>query len=204
MSQSPLTNQLLPLFWPTEQHLDVAIGVGHPARTLAYPIQLSTAIANFAICIGLLYMKLPAEVANRIARDLDEAFVGNFKTDPHNGRVSDVLRLESERNLWVKWSNSSAMDTCSNYDTIYRVVYATRLSEYQCDLRKGWSQVGRDPGTAFGGLGFLAKRYLSHITGIPIRDADSFVEDGFNETPLVAFHFCNVTVSLDKFIDRNK
>ncbi len=107
-----------------------------------------------------------------------------------------------ERGAWIRYSQESSLDGLSNLDTIIRVVHEARVESYQNGFRKGmieWFGNGA-PAGGYGPIGYLAKQWLSEISGRPIMRPDDLLEDGFPDMGLTCFYFAKVWIRLRELI----
>jgi hypothetical protein len=179
---SPLEQRMFALVWPRIEHLQAAISSNHPISRYPIAIEATAATANLANTAA----RVETLMFDRIASDKEHYVVGS------------ILKLGVEQAEWSREVVRGDMNTMSNLDTIIRVVHATRLSQYQEECQKGirWSLQRGNPAWGHGPLAFVAKRWLSDITGRRILREDDLCEEGFDDLPLSSYYFNSICNAL--------
>lgn len=186
------------VIWPRTEDLRTSIPLRHPCPPAL--VQATIAIPNLAVAATLLYQGLPDNQAHAATAAIEALMFKLIDADQASYPVFEVLRLADEQRLWEMETLGYGADPNirSNLDTIIRTVHWLRLAQYQDECRKGFrmlvensSQLG-----AFGPLGFIAKRFLSHSKGQPILREDDLFEVGFPELGVVSNYFTFIYNSL--------
>jgi hypothetical protein len=160
------------------------------------PLQATTAIANFSIATTLLFQEQPRDKAQATAATLERLIFEKIATDSNDRAIRDVLKLDEEQEAWLKYVGCADLSAQAPLDMILRVVNGPRITQYEKELKKGMLQMTSDVlrGGGFHPTVFLAKRWLSHISGREILHEDSLSEDGFDDLEL-ASQFFNIVMS---------
>lgn len=194
--------RILAVVWPEIEDLCIAIPSDHPAMALPIPLQATTATANLALAASIFFETLPHETAQPAVAKIERLIFERIATDQQHYVVGSILKLEMERGAWIQYTQESSMDVLSNLDTIIRVVHGTRVESYQNGFRKGMAEwIGNGaPASGYGPIGYVAKQWLSEISGRPIIRPDDLLEDGFSDMGLTCFYFAKVWTRLNELI----
>jgi len=195
---SPLEQRMFALVWPRIEHLQAAISSNHPISRYPIALEATAATANLAIGVMVLFQSLPREKARNTAARVETLMFDRIASDKEHYVVGSILKLGVEQAEWSREVVRGDMNTMSNLDTIIRVVHATRLSQYQEECQKGirWSLRRGNPAWGHGPLSFVAKRWLSDITGRRILREDDLCEEGFDDLPLSSYYFNSICNAL--------
>jgi hypothetical protein len=202
--QRPLEKRLVPFVWPDAEAIQVAVPSDRDVIAPVIAIQATAAIANLAIAVMNLFLNLPQERAAAIASSLEKAVFERISGDQQYYAVKSILKLGSERAVWSREMLGVDVDTMAKLDTIMRVVHSARLSKYQEECQKGLRHLLKhgNPSWSYGPLGFVAKRWLSEITGQPVLREDDLSEAGFDGVGVASFYFSSVGVAMAEQIKR--
>ena len=203
---APLERRMFALIWPRTEELRAAIPEGHSARAHPVVLQATIAIPNLAVAATLLFRGLPREKAHATTAKIEEFIFELIATDQGSYTVSEVLKLASEQRAWQMEAFGLAANpsTQSNLDTIIRVVYSSRFLKYQDECQKGFLMATKNQILVgdYGPLGFVAKRFLSDITGHPILRVDDLSEECFDNLGLMSCYFNNMFRTLAEEMKR--
>ena len=196
LGKLPFERRVFPLVWPPLKVISIAIPLDHPAMAHPVPLQATTAIASFSIAATLLFQMQPRDKAQSTATKLERLIFERIASDSNSYVIRDVLKLREEQEAWIKYVGCADLSVQATLDMILRVVNAARITQYEKECKKDILQVTRDVmrGGGFCPTGFLAKRWLSHISGREILHEDSLAEEGFDDLGL-ASHFFNIVMS---------
>jgi len=203
MSSAFLEDRLSPLVWPDFEAVEVAVP---PERDVIGPtsaLQATIATASLAIAVMNLFRRLPPERASVIAASLERFIFERIREDREYYAVGSILRLDSDRASWNRAMLDTGVDVMAKLDTIILAVHGDRLAKYQQECQKGTFELvafGSRP-WSYGPLGFLAKRWLSEVTGQAITRDDDLGEEGFEGLGSPAFYFSTVCIAMVEQIE---
>ena len=186
------------------EDLHLAIPDSHPGFSHPFPLQSATAFTNFSIAVHVLF-KNPRETNAMLLTEMVSALLFQ-KIKAHRGeyRVSDILKLPEEQEIWRTKSAEDPCTTDCSLSAVLVPIWRQRLALYHADVMRGAEMVIRNSGrtAGYGIVGFLAKRWLSQISGRPILHEESLAEAGFDDLGLSAFYFNRVSVAIGEEFSR--
>jgi len=202
--RKPLEDRLLQCVWdiPGGTENVLPINLSDPKGIALF--QSSISLANLSLACAVLFTRFDRTIATKKVKIIESRVIASIGAVDLNFLVSDVLKLESERNAWITWSGSPIDGIHSYLHSILDVVWARRLSDYQSDIMRGMDLYRRGGAQGFGPLVFLTKRFLSHRTGLIIDPRSSLPEDGLSHFLEHSIHFMGILQIIQKTVMENE
>jgi hypothetical protein len=187
--KAPLKARLFPLIWP--QPNDNCIELGRSFAGTSYPtlaIQATTAIANLAMAWDHLTQVLASARVEGISADLKNRILAHVAQGDACLIGTQILRLQREQVEWRKASGARAATQVA-LTTVLHALWETRLRDYRADMARAKEAALSGSFDGYGPMGFVAKRWLSQISGREICQEDDLLEEGFSELGAASLYF---------------
>lgn len=195
----PFEQRVITLVWPKIEDIQIAIPPEEGTMSQPMPLRATTAIANFSLAVALLFRSMPQQQAQSQAVKLERLIFREIEADPAFYPIGDVLRLGSEQMAWTRYSGSEDMRAESNLATILRVVHSSRIAQFQADLSRGIeSFLQRGGPRSYPIVGFVAKRWLSQVSGRDITCENDLSEAGFDNGDFTSMYFSIVLTGIQE------
>lgn len=187
--KTSIEERLFPLIWPKPNDTAVVMcetGGGLECPTAA--VQATTAIANLAIASDHFSQRFPADRAHDTNEQIQRLIFTHIASDGFRYEVATILKLREEQEQWRKAIGMGA-EALSNLDTIMRVVFRKRILQYREDMTKANLAARSGEFGEYGPMGYVAKRWLSQLSGRTILRENDLSEEGFAELGVASLYF---------------
>lgn len=184
--------------WPTIGDLRVAIPSEHVGFSYPFALQSATAFANLGIALRVLFQSECETNAKVLTEMISALLFQRIKAHKVEYVVTDILKLAEEQNSWKVAVGADPGITRCALSPILIPIWRQRLALCREDIRRGAEMVAKNNGrtAGYGIVGFVAKRWLSQISGRPIAHEDTLAEAGFDDLALASFYFNRVAVAI--------
>ena len=164
-------------------------------------LEATTATANLAISAKFLAVSKYCKESHAILKRVEDLQFEKIKSCTRLFPINQILALQSEQ---AEWTKTTRLDptTLSDLNSVMSLVFAERLLYYQMDFDRGLARIAANRGKVYGyGItGFIAKRWISHLSGRPILQEDNLHEPGLDEIASADMYFTEVAARLSDAI----
>lgn len=194
--RASLEDRIYSHIWPKHDDLIMACPVASPLTKYPEALEAMVAVANFGLACTILTKCASIKNYDSLLKSLDNRLWSNVSKNQKPYKVSDLILLADERNLWRANMGDDPSDTLSNLHAVLSPLFPKRVRQYQEDSGNDLADMLHNPNASFTKFNFISKRFESHITGRPILCQNKRIEDGFS--PLITVYFVSISSTIMK------